>query len=125
MTPTMGHIMQHAGAEHLPASYLARVVSVNDRDSLSRVQVRLLSYDGVSQQDGPIWARVALPFAGSNRGVFMLPDVDDEVLVQFVNGDSRFPIVIGGLCNGNAQAPDSLGGDGTRVDRRVIKSNAG
>jgi len=55
----------------------------------------------------------------------MLPDVDDEVLVQFVNGDSRFPVVIGGLWNGNAQAPDSLGGDGTKVDRWVIKSKAG
>src|SRR5260370_35206002 len=104
MTPTMGHIMQHAGAEHLPASYLARVVSVNDRDSLSRVQVRLLSYDGVSQQDGPMWARVALPFAGRNRGAFMLPDVDDDVLLHFVNGDSRFPIVFGWLWHCHAEA---------------------
>jgi uncharacterized protein involved in type VI secretion and phage assembly len=123
VTHTLAHTVNHASAEHLYASFLAQVVSVQDPDNLSRVQVRLLNYDGVSQQDAPIWARVALPFAGSNRGVFMLPDVDDEVLVQFVNGDSRFPVVVGGLWNGNAQAPDSLGGD--RVDRWMIVSKAG
>lgn len=112
-------------AERLHASFLARVVSVKDDLNLGLVQVRLINYDGGSLQDGPIWARVALPFAGPNRGVFMLPDVDDEVLVHFVNGDSRFPVVLGGLWNGKANPPDSLGGDGTKVDRWVIKSKAG
>ena len=106
-------------------SYLAEVVSVDDPENLSRVQVRLLSYDGVGDQDGPIWARVAVPFAGSNRGAFLLPDVGDEVLVTFVNGDSRLPIVIGGLWNGNANAPETLGGAGDRIDRWTIVGKAG
>ncbi len=117
------YVMEHARADALRSSYLATVVSVQDPSNLARVQVRLLGYDGVAQQDGPIWARVALPFAGAQRGAFMLPDVDDEVLVTFVNGDSRFPVVIGGLWNGNATAPDSIGGD--RVDRWMIVSKAG
>ncbi len=77
----------------LSAMYLAEVVSVKDRDR--RVQVRLYNCDGVPDQDGPIWARVATPFAGAGYGAFMLPGVGDEVLVSFVNGDSRFPIVVG------------------------------
>src|SRR5437899_1151143 len=76
-------LMEHAGAERLNAAYLATVVSVQDPDNLARVQVRLLSFDGVAQQDAAIWARVALPFAGDHRGCFMLPDVGDEVLVTF------------------------------------------
>lgn len=111
--------------ESFNSSYLAEVVSVNDPDSLSRVQVRLLSYDGVQDQDGPIWARVATPFAGSNRGAFFLPDVGDEVLVNFVNGDRRLPIVVGGLWNGQDQAPEQLGGAGDRVDRWSIVGKAG
>lgn len=122
---TLGAPMNHVPAEGMPACYLARVVSVKDDDGLTRIQVRLLNYDGVATQDGPIWARVALPFAGSKRGVFMLPDVDDEVLVQFVNGDSRFPVIVGGLWSGNAKPPDSLGGDGSKVDRWVIVSKGG
>lgn len=105
------------------AAYLAEVVSVADPENKTRVQVRLLNFDGVDGQDGPIWARVAVPFAGGNRGAFMLPDVGDEVLIQFVHGDPRLPIVVGGLWNGGATAPETLGGD--RVDRWTIVGKAG
>jgi uncharacterized protein involved in type VI secretion and phage assembly len=107
------------------ASYLAEVVSVADPDSLARVQVRLLSFDGIGDHDAPIWARVAVPFAGANRGAFMLPDVGDEVLITFVNNDPRFPIVIGGLWNGSDAPPETLGGSGERVDRWTIVGKAG
>src|SRR6185295_19423608 len=83
-------------ADSMSASYLAEIVSVSDPLKLARVQVRLLNFDGVGEQDGPIWARVAVPFAGDSRGAFMLPDVGDEVLVCFINGDSRAPVVVGG-----------------------------
>lgn len=109
----------------LTASYLAEVVSVQDPDRLSRVQVRLLSFDGIGHQDAPLWARVAVPFAGSRRGAFLLPDVGDEVLVTFANGDARYPIVVGGLWNGNATAPETLGGSGDRVDRWTLVGKAG
>jgi uncharacterized protein involved in type VI secretion and phage assembly len=116
-------LKDHASAEALHGTYLATVVSVADPDNLARVQVRLLNYDGVTDQDAAIWARVALPFAGDKRGVFMLPDVGDEVLIAFVNGDSRFPIVAGGLWNGATGIPETLGGD--RVDRWTITGKAG
>jgi phage baseplate assembly protein gpV len=77
------------------ASHLALVVAVDDPDQLSRVQVRLLNCDGILDHDAPVWARVAVPFAGPGRGAFMLPDVGDEVLVSFLHGDSRLPIVVG------------------------------
>ena len=105
------------------ASYLAEVVSVDDPDRLTRVQIRLLNCDGLDDQDGPVWARVAVPFAKADRGAFFLPDVGDEVLVVFLNGDLRFPMVVGGLWNGRDQAPDSLPGD--RVDRWTITGKAG
>ena len=106
-------------------SYLAEVVSVQDPEGLSRVQIRLLSFDRVEQQDAEIWARVAVPFAGDNRGAFMIPDVGDEVLVVFTNGDTRFPVVIGSLWNGNAAVPEQLGGSGDNVDRWSIKGKHG
>jgi len=48
-----------------PAGFLAKVVSVQDPSSLNRVQVRLYNVDGVSDQDGAVWARVAVPVADS------------------------------------------------------------
>ncbi|MCI0744217.1 MAG: phage baseplate assembly protein V [Verrucomicrobia subdivision 3 bacterium] len=107
------------------ASYLAEVVSVDDPLGLARVQLRLLSFDGVGEQDGPLWARVAAPFAGADRGAFMLPDVGDEVVVNFLNGDPRLPVVVGGLWNGSAKPPETLGGAGDRIDRWTIVGKAG
>jgi uncharacterized protein involved in type VI secretion and phage assembly len=111
--------------ELFSATYIAEVVSVQDPDSLSRVQVRLPNFDGVADQDAAVWARVAVPFAGSRRGAFMLPDVGDEVLVSFINRDPRFPVVVGGLWNGNAGPPETLGGSGDRIDRWTIVGKAG
>lgn len=109
----------------LHGAQLAHVVSVKDPDNLARVQVRLVNYDGVADQDAPIWARVAVSFAGSDRGAFFIPDVGDEVLVSFVNGDARLPIVIGGLWNGDQSPHEQLGGSGDRVDRWTIVGKAG
>ena len=91
-----------------PAAYLAKVVSVQDPDSLNRVQVRIYNCDGNTDEDGPVWARVSMPFAGNNKGAFMFPDTGDEVLVVFLSGDPRFPVVIGSLWNGSDSAPDSF-----------------
>lgn len=109
----------HDSAIH--ACHLAKVVSVQDPDNLARVKVKLLTIDG--DGDAEIWARVAVPFAGSSRGALFIPDVNDEVLVSFLAGDSRFPVVVGGLWNGGAKPPEQFGGD--RVDRWTITGKAG
>jgi uncharacterized protein involved in type VI secretion and phage assembly len=107
----------------LAAGHLAKVVSISDPESMNRVQVRLLAYDGAEGQDMPLWARVVAPFAGDDRGTFFMPDIDDEVLVVFVQGDPRYPLVIGGLWSGANRAPASIGGGGNIVKR--IKSRNG
>jgi uncharacterized protein involved in type VI secretion and phage assembly len=104
-------------------AHLAEVVNLDDPEGLARVQVRVLSVDGVADHDAPLWARVAVPFAGNNRGTFFIPDVGDEVLVVFVNGDPRHPIVAGGLWNGSDTAPESISGGGNI--RKVIRSKNG
>lgn len=105
----------------LRGCHLAEVTSVQDPDSLARVKVKLLTLDGEGTAE--IWARVAVGFAGADRGAFFLPDVGDEVLVAFVAADPRYPIVMGGLWNGAAKPPERLGGD--RVDRWTITGRAG
>ena len=82
-----------------PAAFLATVVDVNDPLSRNRVQVRIYNTDGVDDQDGPVWARVAVPFAGGNRGAFFIPDVGDEVVVVFLAAtrDSRSSSAVSGM----------------------------
>lgn len=106
----------------LPGCHLAQVTSLDDPQGLARVKVRLLALDGDGHAE--IWARVALPFAGDNRGTFFIPEVGDEVLVSFIAGDPRFPIVLGGLWNGSAQPPDTIDSGGRNV-HKVIRSKNG
>ena len=109
--------------EWLDSAYLARVVDIADPEGRNRVQVRLLAFDDTDTQDAPLWARVVCPFAGNERGAFLMPDVDDEVLVVFLQGDPRHPLVLGGLWSGAAAAPAELGDEGNRYKR--IRSKNG
>ena len=118
-------LREHALPMLGPGAFVARVVSVKDPESHNRVQVRLYDVDGVSDQDATVWARVAVPVAGGNRGAFFIPDVGDEVLVVHLSGDPRFPVVIGGLWNGQDTAPETLGGAGDSVDRWTITGTKG
>jgi uncharacterized protein involved in type VI secretion and phage assembly len=116
---------EHALPMLAPGVLLAKVVSVKDPESRNRVQLRIYNVDGVADQDATVWARVAVPFAGNNRGAFFIPDVGDEVLVAYLAGDSRFPVVLGGLWNGRDSSPESLGGSGDSVDRWTLTGKAG
>ncbi len=107
----------------LNAPQLAVVVSVNDPDGMNRVQVRLIGCDDADRQDAAPWARVVCPFAGQDRGAFLIPDVDDEVLVVFQNGDPSYPLVLGGLWNGSSTAPETIGSQGNL--KKVIRSKNG
>jgi phage baseplate assembly protein V len=69
------------------------------------------------------WARVVTPMAGSGRGVYFLPEVNDEVLVAFEHGNPDTPYVLGGLWNGKDKPPES-NSDG-KNDLRTIRSRSG
>lgn len=66
-----------------------------------RVQVKLPLID----PEGKIWARMTMTDAGSSRGHCFWPEVDDEVVIGFMNDDPRYPVVIGQLFNKKAVPP--------------------
>lgn len=96
------------------------VTNNQDPDGLGRVKVRL---PWLSDEDESHWARVLTPMAGNDRGLYFLPEVDDEVLVAFEHGLVEFPCVLGALWNGQ-DAPPAKSDDG-KNNIRVIKSRSG
>jgi uncharacterized protein involved in type VI secretion and phage assembly len=100
-------------------AFLARVVSLDDPEQRSRVQVELAAFSGADTQDARLWARVVAPFAGDDRGTYFLPEVDDEVLIVFVQGDPRFPLLVGGLWNGSAAPPAGIESGGVNRFKRI------
>ncbi len=73
------------------------VTNNNDPDGMGRVRVK---YPSLSDNEESAWARVASVSAGNERGLMMLPQPNEEVIVGFEHGDTRRPVVMGSLFNG-------------------------
>jgi phage protein D/phage baseplate assembly protein gpV len=123
-----------AGAATSPAAVTAPIPSVvsaivtdlKDDQNLGRVRVKIPRWDDTFDTG---WLRVAQPGAATGRGALVLPEVGDEVLVAFENGDVRRGYVIGGLYNGvdkptQPAATDAVGSDG-KVTKRSFTSRKG
>jgi uncharacterized protein involved in type VI secretion and phage assembly len=83
----------------------------NDPDGEDRIQVRLPL---VSTTAEGIWARIATLDAGQERGTFFRPEIDDEVVIGFLNDDPRHPVVLG-MCHSSAKpAPEPAKDDNHR-----------
>jgi uncharacterized protein involved in type VI secretion and phage assembly len=100
------------------------VTDLRDPDGQGRVKVRLPWAPDPSGGAYEAWARLATLMGGDNRGTWLVPDKDDEVLVAFEGGDPRFPYVLGGLWNGHDKPPASMDSSG-RNDTKVIRSRNG
>jgi hypothetical protein len=81
---------------------VGQVINVVDPMTLGRVQVRLPFLDAA---DLSPWARVAVPMAGIGHGHYFIPNLLDEVLVAFEQGDVNAPYIIGSLWNATAPPP--------------------
>lgn len=79
---------------------LAKVTDVNDEEGLGRVKVQFLWQDGSSEKSP--WIRVASPYTGKDKGFYIIPEVDDQVLVAFENNNPDKPYVLTGMYNGDA-----------------------
>jgi uncharacterized protein involved in type VI secretion and phage assembly len=117
-------MMQAAAAEtaHESGGYIkgvaiAVVTQNNDDEKSCRVKVRFPWHEKSTES---YWARLAAPMAGKDRGVVMIPEVGDEVLVAFEREDLRFPYILGALWNGQDTPP--IANDDGKNDKRLIQS---
>ena len=68
----------------------------------------------ISEYETGIWARVNCLDAGLNRGAFFRPDINDEVLLGFIDDDPRHPVVLGMLNSSANPAPIQATDDNPR-----------
>jgi phage baseplate assembly protein gpV len=97
---------------------LATVINNIDLLGEGRVQVNLPWMPGYMP-----WARVAVLSAGMLRGTYFIPQIGDEVLVAFNQGDVREPFIIGSLWNTLDRPPALLQTD--PVSKRLIRTPTG
>lgn len=115
-----------AGEEQLMRGVTIGIVTNNkDEENLGRVKVKYPWLDDKVESD---WMRVAAPGAGDKRGVYWLPEVNDEVLIAYDHGNLHHPYVIGSLWNSKDKPPlttaEARGSDG-KIKQRIMKSRSG
>ncbi|GAA0543234.1 type VI secretion system Vgr family protein [Chitinophaga japonensis] len=95
----------------------ATVVSNNDPEGLGRIRAKFRW-----QPSGQTpWIRVISAAGGGDKGFFMIPEVGEEVIVDFEGGNPELPFVIGTTYNGKAKS--SFGNAGNDV--KAIKTRSG
>lgn len=93
-----------------------------DPDGEHRIKVRLA---GLDSDDNAVWARVARPDAGKDRGFGFWPEPGDEVVVGFLAGDPRQAIVLGSLFGAVNAPPKAAGGPTEKNELRALVSRSG
>ncbi len=95
------------------------VTDNKDPQKLGRVKVK---FPVLSDKDTSWWSPIIMLGASKNRGWFFIPEIEDEVLCIFEQGEMDRPLVVGALWNGKDKPPDKNPGGNPR---RVIKSREG
>jgi uncharacterized protein involved in type VI secretion and phage assembly len=100
----LGQSSGNGGGGKVDSIMIGVVTNNNDPDKLGRVKVTLPALSEVET----FWVPVAVPSSGKERGLFMYPVPDEQVIVAFENGDPSHPYVIGSLFNGKDAPGDEL-----------------
>jgi uncharacterized protein involved in type VI secretion and phage assembly len=96
------------------------VTDIEDPDKLGRIKVKLLNRDHSDYETDFI--RIVTPMSGKQWGMFFFPEIGDEVLVAFSNGDIVRPYVIGSLWNQNYKPPVEIA-DKKNIVREIKTKN--
>ena len=95
------------------------VSDIVDPDNEFKVQVKM---PAVNADDAGIWARVATLDAGDSRGTFFRPEISDEVILGFINGDPSQPVILGMMHSSALPAPITPASDN---DQKGLTTRSG
>jgi type VI secretion system secreted protein VgrG len=95
-------------------------------DELGRVTVKFhWDRSDIKDNESSCPIRVSQNWAGKNWGAFFFPRRDQEVLVEFLNGDPDQPIIIGAVYNSDHMPPYSLPDNKTQSGIKTRSSKNG
>ncbi|MCH7400369.1 type VI secretion system tip protein VgrG [Belliella kenyensis] len=84
------------------------VSQLEDPDGEDKILVKIPI---INMEDEGIWCRISSLDAGENRGISFLPEINDEVIVGFLNEDPNQPVVLGALHSSAKPSPISATDD--------------
>jgi len=83
--------------------YIGKVKQLeNDPEGSFRIK---LDIPVVTESSDGVWARLSTMHASNSHGTYYVPEIDDEVIVGFLNADSRYPIILGSVYSASHESP--------------------
>ncbi len=115
------YIAYYYDREALPRAeqQIARVTDNNDPKGLGRVRVQFIWQ--VAKKLQTPWIRVVQPHAGGGKGFYFIPEIGEEVLVDFEDQNAERPFVVGSHYNGKEYSPFH----NTNNDIKAIQTRSG
>jgi uncharacterized protein involved in type VI secretion and phage assembly len=105
--PGVGELISRENRNKIYGVVCAIVTKIDDDQGRYMVRVRLMNQPNGSSASNPkeqtAWCRMVTFGAGNDRGWYNCPEIDDEVLVAFENGDVNRPIIVGTLWNNSSK----------------------
>ena len=83
------------------------IVGAYEEDPAGELRVKVI-LPSIDHEAGFVWARLISPDAGIERGFFFRPEVDDEVVVGFLNDDPRQAVILGALYSSVNTPPEAM-----------------
>jgi phage baseplate assembly protein gpV len=104
------------------------VTDNQDPDNLGRVKIKIYLSEVETETN---WLPIVAGFAGDDKGIYCLPDVDDFVLAVFIDNSYQKGYILGSTWTQDSALPTSeensdadLNGDGNNA-LRMIRTKAG
>ena len=97
----------------------ARVIDNNDPEGLGRVQVQFVWQE--RKKEHTPWIRAVQPHAGAGKGFYFIPEIGEEVWVDFEDQNAERPFVVGSNYNGKEFSKYHTAGN----DKKVIHTRSG
>jgi Rhs element Vgr protein len=90
------------GVRGLQTGIVKKIDSDPDNEFRVKVELPVLGAEGKF-----MWARLSTFYASNNFGAYFMPEINDEVILGFMNDDPRFPIILGSVYSSSLPAPET------------------
>jgi uncharacterized protein involved in type VI secretion and phage assembly len=102
------------------------VTDNEDPMDLGRVRVQFDWQAQLNENMMTPWLRIAQPYAGGGKGFSFIPEIDEEVMVDFEGGNAERPYIKGTLYNGvDDPDPDWVPNGNSRNQIKAIRTRNG
>lgn len=102
------------------AGLLLGTVKQIDQDPIGQNRI-LVEVPMINPEGDAVWARLASGYATDKAGIFFIPELGDEVVLGFVNGDPRAPVILGSLYSSKHTPP--FAPDAPNTNKAIVTRN--